>query len=65
MQQGNLPIEEALRLYGDLSLREFAEEAIKYGLIPLNMLFYPRDELKERPQTSGYVLPSCQNYLAS
>lgn len=66
MQQGTLSLDEALRLYGDLSLAQFADEAIKYGLIPHNFSFVLLDELALRPQRSASTNTlTAQNGLAA
>lgn len=66
MKQGTLSVEEMLEKYGDMSLAEFTDEAIKYGLIPLNFSFLPIDELALHPQVYAQTnMLTAQNGLAA
>lgn len=66
IQQNRISLEEALAKYGDLSLRDFVDEAIKAGMIPHNLLVIPIDELAACPQISAATNTlSVQNGLAA
>lgn len=65
MQRGTMPIDTTLELYGDMPLCDFVDEAIKHGLIPLNLQLVPVDELALKPQWTATPTLSAQNGLAA
>lgn len=60
-----MTIQEALDRYGDMPLCDFVDEAIKHGLIPLNLQLVPVDELALNPQWTAVPVLTAQNGLAS
>lgn len=62
MKSGIIPFREVLDQYGDMSFRDFVEEAIKHGLIPLQLQL-TADELEAHPQRDVRPILSAQGGL--